>query len=849
MKPKKPAIGDWADLSISQLMQKLGTSREGLEQVEAKRRLKEEGGNVVANGKTSHSGWRIMVAQFENWLIVALLISAAISFFLGEHVDAVIVILLVVISVGLGFLQEYKAENSLEKLKKYITHKVRVKRDGEWQEIDSKNLVAGDVVKIQIGDIVPADIRLVKADDLTVNEAVLTGESVPMVKTVKMLKAGAKQPQDCTNMAFMGSTVESGYGEGVVVMTGSASLLGQTAKVLGQKSPETEFQKQTRKFSGFLFRIILIMALFVFAANAILGKELFDSFLFALALAVGITPELLPAITTMTLAQGALKMAKRKVVVKKLMSVEDLGNIDVLCTDKTGTLTKGVFSLVDYVDTKGKRDKEVLLKALVCTGGFIHGKGFDTANPTDRALLASKAIKGLDKEAQAYQVVDENEFDFIRRRMSILVAKDGENLLVVKGAPEAIVVACRLKKEQRENVLKKVGEYENQGQRIIGVAQKATKKNVTSKQDEKGLRLLGFLLFSDPVKTGVKEAFGLYRQLGVEIKVLSGDSVAVTGNVARQAGIEVAAEEIITGEMLTGLTNRQIESYAKRYCLFARVTPEQKHKIVASLNKKGHVVGFLGDGVNDAPALKAADVGIAVDSGAPLAKEAADIILLRKDLRILAEGIRDGRKNFGNIMKYILNTVSANLGNMVTVAASSLFLKFIPLLPKQILLNNLISDVPLFTIAGDNVDEELTKKPKRWNIKMIGRFMLYFGLISSVFDLIFILPMAFIWKLPADLFRTAWFIESSISEMMVTFTIRTRLPFFKSRPSGLLLISSLISSSAVIVLPVLGLGAEAFGFRDIPLDLWLWTGFVVASYFAVAEVAKYHFFEKNDNKD
>lgn len=824
-----------------ELFTKLDTSENGLGNIEAATRLQNNGKNVIEKDKKK-SPMRLLLAQFENWLMVSLLIAAGVSFFLGDKVDALVIIGLVFFSVILGFAQEYRAEKALEKLAEFISNNSKVKRDNEWVEIDSEKLVVGDVVELRIGDVVPADIRLFEIDGLTTNESALTGESAPILKTTDPVNGS--EPQDLKNIAFMGTTISEGIGKGVVVATGTQTFFGQTASILGNEAPETEFQKQTQSFSKFLFKVIFVMSVFVFVVNSALHKGVLNSFLFAVALAVGITPELLPAIITITLSQGALKIAKKKVIVKKLISTEGLGNIDTLCTDKTGTLTKGEFTLAGYQNLQKKSDNNVLTKALICISGEVKGGHFIATNPIDRALWHSNEAKHNKSAVASYKLLDENEFDFTRRRISVLVHHDHETSLIVKGSIESIAPICTGGHDHQNHILDEAHELENQGFRVIGIGEKKLHKEKSTAADEKDIEFLGFLLFSDPIKESAIKALQKLKNLGVNIKILSGDSAIVTAHVAKNVGFDIDKEKIVTGDELTKLTVSQFEQIVKETTLFARVTPEQKYRIVLSLNKENHIVGYLGDGINDAPALKTADVGIAVDSGAMVAKEAADIILLRKDLEVLAEGIETGRKTYGNIMKYILNTISANYGNMITVSLSSLFLKFIPLLPSQILLNNFISDIPLFAVATDNVDGDFVRKPKRWNMGTIGSFMLYFGLISSLFDLLLILPMVYLWHTPAPLFRTAWFIESSLSEMVVTFAIRTKLPFYKSMPSTLLIALTIVSSGAVILLPMTLFGKTFFEFSSIPPFIWIWIACVVVTYFCAIEIAKHIFFSK-----
>ncbi|MCX6816888.1 MAG: magnesium-translocating P-type ATPase [Candidatus Beckwithbacteria bacterium] len=827
----------WA-LSSSAVLKQVDSSVQGLTHSQITGRLKTNGFNLVEK-ESARPALKILLLQFQNWLITALLLAALISYFLGERLESLVIISVVFLSVFSGFIQEYRAEKALKKLRKYISHKAKVLRDGLWQQIDSQNLVIGDIVQLRIGDIVPADMRLIKLDSLLTNEAVLTGESIPVVKKVSPVSAKYFLPQDLINLVFMGTAVAGGRATGVVVATGKNTFFGKTAAYLGQNTSETEFQVQTRKFSQFLFRVILVMTVFVFVVNAWQNKGVFNSFLFALALAVGITPEMLPAIMTITLSQGALQMAKKKVIVKRLMSVEDLGNIDTLCTDKTGTLTEGKFSLSDFITLDGQKDLNLVAKALVCTSGF---------NSTDQALRESEPAQLVASKLKEFKVIDENEFDFDRRRMSVLVKINHQpNLLIVKGAPDSILSISQLSSTKRQQANRQIAGYENSGFRVIAVAEKQLNHNTSSQRDETKMTLIGLLLFTDPVKLHVKESLVLLNKLGIDVKIISGDSPLITYAVAKQVGLTIDKTDIITGDLLAKMSAADLATTVNRFSVFARITPELKYKIVKSLNQKGCVIGFLGDGINDAPALEAADVGIAVDTGTDISKDAADIILLKKDLQILAEGIQAGRKTFANIMKYILNTISANFGNMFTVSVSSLFLNFIPLLPSQILLNNFISDVPLLTVATDNVDREFIKKPKHWNIKMIGRFMTYFGLISSFFDLALILPLLLLWKVPPGIFRTAWFVESSLSEMIVTFAIRTRLPFYKSLPSFWLIGSTLLSCLLVIALPLLIFGHKFFEFHSLSLSIWTWLAAVLFLYFMTTEFLKRWFFNRYEN--
>ncbi len=805
----------------------------GLSSGEARKRLLQYGPNDLSE-KTHRHGLSILLSQFSSPLILILIIAAGISFSIGESIDAIVIVSIVFLSSILGFFQEYKAERCLRSLKKFITIRANVIRDGQEIEIDAKELVPGDIVRLNIGDIVPADIELLKVDEFCTDESALTGESMPVVKNTLPSNTKSSLPQDLLNVAFMGTTVSNGLAEGVVIATREQTFFGKTAAFLKQKAPETGFHKGIREFGNFLMKITFAMTLFILVVNAALGKSFFDSLLFAIALAVGITPEVLPILITITLSNGALKMAKAKVITKTLPSVEDFGNMDILCCDKTGTLTEGELSLADYRNIDGQEDDTVLLMGLLCAGD----------NVLDKALFKSEKAKKLKMKMKEFELLDTNEFDFERRCMSVVVRRGKENLFLAKGAPESLLPLCTLSESEKTKMAATIKSYEENGQRIIAIAQKSFSKNDSTKQDEKELTLLGFLLFLDPPKASVKESLITLQKLGIDIKIISGDSAGITGKICRDVGFSIAGNHVVTGDELEKLKGKEFERCINTSNVFARVSPEQKYNIVAGLNKENHIVGFLGDGINDAPALKAADVGISVDTGSGIAKEAADIILLKKSLNVLAEGIIEGRKIFGNITKYIFNTISANFGNMITIAASSMFLKFIPLLPSQILLNNLISDIPLLTVATDHVDEDFVKKPKRWNMKLISRFMVVFGCISTFFDLALILPLAFILKATPELFRTAWFVESVLSEIIITFAIRTKMPFFKSKPSSWLVWTSLGASILTIALTYTALGGRLFAFTALPVPILFFIGGILAAYFVVAEIAKRFFFKR-----
>jgi Mg2+-importing ATPase len=809
----------------------------GLTEVEATRRLAVDGPNALPSEERH---WlRILASQLSSPLVLVLVAAALLARVLGERVEAVVILLIVALNALLGFVQEYRAERSLRALRGFITRTARVRRDGHVREVPAEQLVRGDVVELEVGDLIPADLRLLAADDIGVDEAPLTGESTPVTK-------------DIGDLVHQGSHLVSGEGIGTVVATGRATELGRVASLLVQKADETDFQRGMRRFSGFLVQVVLVLTALVGLANLALGRDWLDALLFALALAVGITPEVLPAIVTISLARGALRMAQDEVVVRRLMSVEDLGNVDILCCDKTGTLTEGEFVLRDYVSPNGEPDIAVLARA-AAVGAAGTGRPAGAA-PTavDRATWQCPAMTEALPLLDRWQVLDRNAFDFHRRRAGAVVARDGRHWLLVQGAPESVLAVCRtvarrggrpaLDPATRASLEATVAEWEAGGVRVLAVAERELDGNIATAADENELTLCGFLLYFDPPKPEASAALRRLTALGVQVKVLTGDSAVIARRICREVGLPAAT--LMTGEEVSRLDDRELRAAVARHSLFARVAPEQKLRLVSALRSEGHVVGFLGDGVNDAPALRGSDVGVAVDTGTEVAKAAADIVLLRKSLAVLAGGIVEGRRTFANITKYILNTVSANFGNMITVAAASLFLPFLPLLPSQILLCNFLSDLPLVMIATDRVDPGMLRRPRRWHIAPIARFMVAFGALSAVFDLLLIGAITRWWAGGPDLLRSAWFVESVCSEILVTFAVRTELPWYRSRVGGWLLSASLAAGLLAFAAPFTPVGQHYFGFTPLPPPVVATVGALLLTYFLAAELAKGPFFRR-----
>ncbi len=845
-------MAQYETMPAGKVVSELGTSEtKGLSTHEAQARLKKFGRNEVET-KKKRKALGILVRQFSSPLVLILVLASVIAGSLGDFTEAGVIIGIVVINALLSFVQEYRSEKALEKLARYLVPRATVLRDGLRESVDARDLVPGDIVFIDTGDIVPADVRLIGVHELFINQSLLTGESAPAEKSLQPVKKASASPQEMACVAFMGTSVASGAGTGVVIATGKATELGRTAAYLKEKPPETDFERNVKLFSEMLLGVVVVMTVFIFGANALLGKDILLSLLFALAIAVGITPELLPAIITISLSNGALMLASRKVIVKRLDAIEDLGNVDVLCTDKTGTLTENTITLKGHENADGKEDDSVLLHAMLASPIAIGKKHKYAGMSMDAAIWEhTKKRAELAKRVAAYSIVDEVAFDYERRVMSVVSKKGGELIFVTKGSPESVIPLCsKVMSEGRVEKADKhvkwlIRRYElmsEQGLRVLAVAaKKPAAKAEYSKADEKDLTFLGFLMFSDPPRKTAAAALHTLKALGVEMKILSGDEPRVTAAICTAVGMELKGGRVVTGSELTGLDGEGLRKLVEQANVFARLTPGQKLGIISALKENGHVVGFIGDGVNDAPSLHSADAGISVDTGADIAKESADIILLKHGLHVIADGIVEGRRTFTNTVKYMRNTVSANFGNMFTLAFVSPFMAFMPLLPSQILLNNFVSDFPLTTISTDRVDLEDLKKPGKWSISGITKFMIFFGIVSTVFDFVTMMFLAYVVNAGPGLFRTGWFIESVLSEIFVTFAIRTRKPFFMSRPSNLLIGSSVLTTVAVVAL-VYSPFASIFQFVQPDAGFMAMIGAILITYFAVAELSKHIYF-------
>ncbi len=826
-------------LSTEALFDELKASAAGLTREEAQQRLAQYGLNRV-KAKRRTDSLTLFLAQFKSPIILILLFAAGLSLLLRDATDASIIFAIVFVSGVLGFFQERGATDAVEKLLAIVQVRAAVLREGKEQEISLEEVVPGDVLILNAGDVIPADCAVLESKDLFVDEAALTGETYPVEKQPGILPTGASLSER-TNTLFMGTHVVSGTAKALVLYTAAATEFGKVSASLRLRPPETEFERGVRRFGYLLMEVTLILVIAIFAINVYFARPVLESFLFSLALAVGLTPQLLPAIITINLAHGAKRMAREKVIVKRLAAIENFGSMNVLCCDKTGTLTEGQVRVHAGKDPAGHDNEKVLFYAYL--NAFFE-TGF--TNPIDAAIRSHR-----DWDLTGYQKLDEIPYDFARRRLSVLVQKDGANQLITKGAvPEVLEVCSQAQsadgavislEAQREVIQQRFQEYGAGGLRALGVAYRnlGTAARIT-KDDEADMNFLGFLIFSDPVKISVADAIRELKQLGISLKIISGDNRRVAAYVSREVGLIDA--NILTGSELREIGNEALPVVVRDVDVFAEVEPNQKERIILALKKSGSVVGFMGDGINDASALHAADVGISVDSGVDVAKEAADIVLLEKNLEVLVDGVQEGRTTFANTLKYVFMATSANFGNMFSMAGASLFLPFLPLLPKQILLTNLLTDLPEMAIATDRVDEELVKEPRRWDIKFIRKFMITFGVVSSVFDFLTFGALLFLLRANVDHFRTGWFMESVVSASLIVLIIRTRQPFFKSKPARPLWIATTLVVLGAVALPYTGL-SWLFGFTPMPREFLVVLAGILFLYILAAEIAKKAFYQ------
>jgi Mg2+-importing ATPase len=826
------------NLPTEQVLQQLKSSLQGLSRQEAQQRLAKYGANSLKQKQQSHT-LLLLLNQFKSPIILILIAAAILSGFLGDVIDTVIILGIVLISGLLGFWQERGATDAVAKLLALVQVKATVLRDGQSQEISNESVVPGDIVLLAAGNSIPGDCLILESKDLSVNEAALTGETYPADKFSGVLPAETGL-SDRTNTLYMGTNVISGTAKAIVMQTGKQTEFGKVSERLKLRSPETEFETGLSKFGYFLMEVTLILVVLIFVANVYLQRPVLESFLFSLALAVGLTPQLLPAIVSVNLARGAKQMAKKQVIVKRLPAIENFGSMNVFCTDKTGTLTEGEVKIHAAVDIDGKESDRVLMHAYLnaaSESGYV--------NAIDVAIRQHQQFDISD-----YQKLDEVPYDFNRKRLSILFAKEKTHLIVTKGALKTILDVCSTVEtaegkpiditDQRDKIQQRAEKLGSEGFRVLGVAYRDFSSDSFSKDDEVNMTFLGYLALFDPPKAGIAETLKELRLLGVTTKMITGDSRAVAISIVQQVGFP--EPKVLTGAELQKLSDEALMHQVGKTNVFAEVEPNQKERIIIALKKAGNVVGYLGDGINDASALHAADVGISVESAVDVAKEAADIVLMQKDLNVLVEGVKEGRITFANTLKYVFMATSANFGNMFSMAGISLVLPFLPLLPSQILITNLLTDFPEMTIATDRVDRELVNQPRRMNIKFIRNFMLVFGLLSSVFDcLTFAALLLLLHASPAQ-FRTGWFMESVISASMIVLVIRTRQSILKSKPGKYLLAATLAIVGVTLLIPYTPL-AGLLGFQALPVEFLLVLAAIVGLYIFCAENVKRVFYQ------
>jgi Mg2+-importing ATPase len=835
------------------VLKELGSQLGGLSGAEADSRLKRVGANEIAREKRQSVLMRLL-SNVKNPLVLLLVALGVISYLTGDLRATVVIFVMVVLGVVLRFFQELRADNAAEKLQAMVSNTATLVRDGKEEEVSLKLLVPGDIIRLAAGDMVPADVRVLSSKDLFLNQAALTGEALPVEKKAAPAPADVQNPLELPNLCFLGSNVESGSATAVVILTGNRTYFGSlAASIVGQRQL-TSFDLGINKFTWLMIRFIAVMVPAVFLINGLSKHNWLEAFLFAMAVAVGLTPEMLPMIVTVNLSKGALAMARKKVIVKRLNAIQNFGAMDVLCTDKTGTLTQGKIVLEKHLDAEGNPSEKVLQYGYL---NSFHHTGLK--NLLDAAILDHKELREHLKADEKYHKIDEIPFDFVRRRMSVVVEDDaGLNTLICKGAVEEVLGLCT-RVEVKGEVIEVLPEHDakrrqladdlnSQGFRVIALAYKqmpgGSDAPLYSVKDESDLILLGFLAFLDPPKDTAAEALKRLHGLSVDVKVLTGDNEIITAYICKRVGMPV--EHLLLGSQIEAMNDTELAEAASVTSVFARLAPAHKERIIRALQSKGHVLGFMGDGINDAPALKAADVGISVDSAVDIAKESSDIILLENSLLVLEQGVLEGRRVFGNIVKYIKMAASSNFGNMFSVVGASAFLPFLPMLPIQVLTNNLLYDFSQTTIPTDQVDADWLTKPRQWRIGRLLRFILFIGPISSIFDYLTFFLMLYIfncWHNPA-LFHTGWFVESLFTQTLIIHVIRTnKIPFIQSWASWPLILTSLIIVAAGAWLTISPLAAT-LGFVPVPPLYWLYLALMLLGYALLTQVVKTWFIRR-----
>ncbi len=822
-------------LPVAQILKEVGGSDVGLSSAEAAARLRRWGPNELAPPRRFEAV-REIVRYLANPLVLILLLASGVSAVFGQLVSSAVIALIVVLSIALNFTQAYRSQRAAQRLRERVGQTATVLRDGVPRELPAREVVPGDTIHLAAGDLVPADARLLAAKDLFLNEAALTGESLPTEKHAPAEAVPGNSLGDALTAVFRGTSVVSGLGVALVVHTGTSTEFGHVAAQLSARPPDTEFERGTRRFGFLILEVVIFLVLFVFLVNALFRRDPLQSFLFAVALAVGLTPELLPMIVSVTLATGAVRMARKKVIVKRLAAIENFGSMDILCSDKTGTLTLGEITVEQHVNLRGS-DDEAVIRLAALNSTYQTG----LRSPMDEAILRHEH-----PDVGRYKRVDEIPFDFERRRVSVVVEDDDQRLLVTKGAPESVLLACAkvdldgaarpfdaTLRAEADHLFRTLSA---DGYRVLAVAYRSVDRQASyGVHDERELTFAGFAAFLDPPREGVIETIAALRADGVEVKIVTGDNELVTQRICAQVGL--ASGAIVLGEEIDRMSDPALTAIAERTAVFARVSPMQKNRIVQALRSRGHVVGCVGDGINDAPALRSADVGISVQNAVDVAKDAADIILLEKGLQVLHDGVLEGRRSFGNIMKYVLMGTSSNFGNMLSMAAASVFLPFLPMLPLQILLNNFLYDLSQIAIPSDRVDGTYLVKPKRWNVALIRRYMLTIGPISSLFDFVTFLVMLRVFHAGEDLFHTGWFVESLATQTLVIFVIRTAGRPWASPPGRALAWGVSGCVGVGVLLPFTPI-APWLGFTPLPPLFFGFLIVMIVAYLGLVEVVK-----------
>jgi len=828
-------------INSEDLFKYLSSTHNGLSEEEANKRLESLKGKLLSQRKETNA-LVIFLNQFKNPIILILIFAAVLSLFLRDFTDSSIILIIIFLSGVLSFFQEYSASNAVDKLLSMVRIKIDIIRDKNTCKIDSDKVVPGDIILLSAGSLIPADCLLIEIKDFFVNETAFTGETYPVEKNIGLAQNDIPISKR-TNSIFMGTSVISGTAKALVVKIGKDTEFGKISEELGQESVETEFEHGIKQFGYLLMKIMLVIVAIILLFNIYVHRPLIDSILFSLAIAVGITPQLLPAIISINLSHGAKKMAEQKVIVKRLSSIENLGSMNILCSDKTGTLTEGKVKLHEALDINNNKSERVGMFAYLNSS---FEKGY--INPIDEAVR-----KDLSFDIKAYKKIDELPYDFNRKCLSILLSEGDSYLLITKGAVKNILADCKKVEissgeivnleSLKEKIDKLYKELSLKGFRTLGIAYRRFDKEVhVTKEHESEMVFLGFLTFYDPPKEKILDTINNLQKSGVKLKVITGDNKLIAQSVCEQIGL--VNPRILSGDEIKHLSDSELERSVQEIDIFAEIEPNQKEKIVLALKKVGNVVGYMGDGINDATALHSADVGISVDTAVDVAKEAADIVLLDKDLEVVIAGVKEGRKTFANTLKYIFVSTSANFGDMFSMVGASFFLPFFPLFPKQILLDNLLTDLPSMAIATDNVDSNLLDSPKRWNIGFIKKFMLTFGLLSSFFDYLTFGVLYFLLHAKPEEFRTGWFMESVICSVAIALIIRTRNFFWRSKPSIYFFLASAFAIFSVFVFTFNPILSKTFSFTPVPNSFILILGAIVIVHIIAAEIVKVYFYKK-----